>query len=513
MRVASARRLTRLMRSASAATQRAGCVVVLCAQCVLTACGGGDVGVSPTSTPPTALAPTPTPARAPTPASTQTAAPAPGAAQSIDDGASGDPVGLRVLRGANGDAFAVWRAHDGTRHNLWANRYRAAAAAWSNALSIETSAADIFTFDLTVDPRGNAVVVWNESAPGGTMVMSVRFDSGAGLWSAPQPLSEPRDVTRPRVASDATGAVLAVWGTGAEGRFFDPVSGAWQPLDAIEDSTFGTGDSNSPVPILDGSGNALVVFRNERVGAGILASNYFSRSTGSWGRLPPEVVDIFGAVPGSFVLGFTDSIHLAAAGGGDFLAAWQSLAVFDDAQQSLIRIARFTSRTRTWSTAETVLTASLDDESFRLQRLASDAAGNAQLIWTQRDGTRTALKAMRIDGAVCSAAEVLDRAIGGGAASADLGVDAQGNAIAIWQQFEGGRPDDGSRSNIAINRFDAATGLWSGAAFAETQAGNAISPGASAGGGQMLLGWIQSQGGVNRVKALVQPLAAAEARQ
>jgi len=103
--------------------------------------------------------------------------------------------------------------------------------------------------------------------------------------------------------------------------------------------------------------------------------------------------------------------------------------------------------------------------------------------------------------------QVIDRAVGGGAARADLGVDPQGQAIAIWQQFEGGRPDDGSRSNIAINRFDDASGTWASAVFAETLPGNAISPRTSASGGQALLGWIQSEGGENHVKALLQGLA------
>ena len=150
-----------------------------------------------------------------------------------------------------------------------------------------------------------------------------------------------------------------------------------------------------------------------------------------------------------------------------------------------------------------------DRRTFRLQRIGSDASGIALVLWTETTaGCATALKAIRVDpaGAACSAVQVIDSAVGGGAARADLAVDPQGNAIAIWQQFEGGRPDDGSRSNIAINRFDGATGTWASAVFAETQPGNAISPSASASGGQALLGWIQDEGGVNRVKALLQPL-------
>ena len=147
----------------------------------------------------------------------------------------------------------------------------------------------------------------------------------------------------------------------------------------------------------------------------------------------------------------------------------------------------------------------------RLQRIGSDAGGNALVLWTESDGMRTALKAMRLDhaGAACSAVQVIDSAVGGGAGRADLAVDPLGHAIAIWQQFEGGRPDDGSRSNIAINRFDGATGTWASAVLAETQPGNAISPRASANGGQALLGWIQAEGGVNRVKALLQPIGEA----
>ena len=95
--------------------------------------------------------------------------------------------------------------------------------------------------------------------------------------------------------------------------------------------------------------------------------------------------------------------------------------------------------------------------------------------------------------------------MGGAVDQVDLAVDPQGNAMAIWQQFANNLPN-GFPSNIAINRFDGATGAWASAVFAETQPGNAISPRVSANGGQALLGWIQDEGGVNRVKVLLQPL-------
>jgi hypothetical protein len=484
----------------------------------LVSCGGGQGGPA---TSVDSVDPTP----APMPGTTQPP-PAPaqlvvGTAQSIDNGARGDPFNLRVARSANGDGFAVWRADDGTRHNLWANRYSAAMAAWGSAIHIEASSADIDAFDLAVDASGNAVVAWHEAPTGGGtdqvrgVVMSARFDAGAGAWAAPVPLNTNAD--QPRVASDATGSVLAVYmarrpdavsGHTVRGRFFDPVSGTWQPEAAIEQNTTGTGFSGGPAAVLDGSGNALVAYHNSRSGPSILASNYYSRNAGGWGQLPDQVSDILGAVPGSLTFGFNGNIQLTASTDDNFLLAWDTAASFDSPENREIRIAHFTSRTRTWSEAKTVVPGSTQ-KNLLLQRMGSDAGSNTLLLWTESDGMRTALKTVRLDhaGDTCSPVQEIDSAVGGGAARADLAVDPLGNAIAIWQQFEGGRADDGSRSNIAINRFDSATGAWASAVFAEALPGDATSPRASAGGGgQALLGWIQEEDGANRVKALLQPL-------
>jgi hypothetical protein len=298
------------------------------------------------------------------------------------------------------------------------------------------------------------------------------------------------------------------------GRFFDPVSGTWQPETGIDpNNTAAFGGSVLPVALLDGIGNALAVFDLTELGSGALGSNYFARNVGSWGQLAPGETVLGTAVPGSIGGRVAENLQLAASTDGNFLLAWDHIKQDDPLESAEIRIAHFTSRTRTWSEARTLVQGGGQNTQFpmiQLQRVGSDASGNALVLWTQIDGERSAaLKAVRLDhaAAACTVVLTIDRAVGGAAARADLAVEPQGNAIAIWQQFEGSRPDDGSRSNIAINRFDGATGTWASAVLAETQPGDAISPRASANGGQALLGWIQSDGGVNRVKALLQPLA------
>ena len=240
-----------------------------------------------------------------------------------------------------------------------------------------------------------------------------------------------------------------------------------------------------------------------------MGSNYFSRSTGSWGQLPPDSVgEVIGSVPNSFSPGYNRNAQLTTSTGGDFLLAWQANVADSQTHPREIRIAHFTSHTRAWSAAQKLVPPNAQNDVL-FQRIGSDAVGNALVLWTESEGMRTALKAVRVDhtGATCSPVQVIDRAVGGGAARVDLGVDPLGNAVAVWQQFEGGRPDDGSRSNIAINRFDNASGAWADAVLAETQPGDAVDPRASASGAKSLIGWIQSEGDANRVKALVQASA------
>ena len=146
MRVASESVLNRL-RATPVAMLRASCVALFVC---LSGCGGGSDG----GTPPPSSTPPPAPAlgiTAPPPALATLVV---GTPLSIDGGASGNPVELRVVRGANGDGFAVWQAsrpEDVTNipSLLWVNRYRAATGAWGRPVNIATGVMARGDFDLT----------------------------------------------------------------------------------------------------------------------------------------------------------------------------------------------------------------------------------------------------------------------------------------------------------------------------------------------------------------------------
>ena len=115
---------TRIELAAPAAMLRAGCLALLVG---IGGCGGGSGPSPPSSTLPPA---------ADTTQPTGSAQLVVGTALSIDGGASGNPVHLRVARSANGDGFAVWQDGDGPPHKLWANRYTAATAAWGEPINL-----------------------------------------------------------------------------------------------------------------------------------------------------------------------------------------------------------------------------------------------------------------------------------------------------------------------------------------------------------------------------------------
>ena len=68
----------------------------------------------------------------------------------------------QVAADGSGNAVAVWRQFDGTYYNIWSNRY-VAGTGWSTAQLIETDTGYAAAPQVAVDGSGNAVAVWYQS--------------------------------------------------------------------------------------------------------------------------------------------------------------------------------------------------------------------------------------------------------------------------------------------------------------------------------------------------------------
>ena len=127
-------------------------------------CGGGGGGGNPTPTPP------------PAPKAWQGAA----LLETDNAGNARDP---KIALDASGNAMAVWRQSDGTRNNLWANRYNASTSAWGTATLLETdNAGNASNPQIALDASGNALAVWYQSDGTRNNIWANRYNASTSAW-------------------------------------------------------------------------------------------------------------------------------------------------------------------------------------------------------------------------------------------------------------------------------------------------------------------------------------------
>lgn len=117
-----------------------------------------------------------------------------------------------VAMSPDGQAIAVWRQLDGSRTDLWANRY-VPGNGWSTAELIETDdAGGVAWPDVALDPSGNAVAVWEQSDGTRLNIWANQYVADQG-WAAAELIEteDLGDARHPRVAVDPDGNAIAVW--------------------------------------------------------------------------------------------------------------------------------------------------------------------------------------------------------------------------------------------------------------------------------------------------------------
>lgn len=121
---------------------------------------------------------------------------------------------------------------------------------------------------------------------------------------------------------------------------------------------------------------------------------------------------------------------------------------------------RFTTRDGTWGTPELVETNDTGDATSA--SMAFEANGNVMAVWIQYDGVYDSVWANRyIVGSGWGTPELIESDISGGAHLPKVVVDASGNALAVWHM------SDGIRDNVWSNRFEVGTG-WGTPELVET---------------------------------------------
>ncbi len=196
-----------------------------------------------------------------------------GTASLIETDNAGNASSPQIAIDANGNALAVWNQFDGTRYNIWANRFIAGTGAgtgWGTATLIETdNAGNAYFPQIAIDTNGNALAVWTQSDGTRYNIVANRYTAGTG-WGTASPIETDNagDASSlAQIAIDNNGNALAVWyqhdgaRTNIWANRFISGTGAgtgWGTASLIE--TDNTGDAYYPQIAIDTNGNALAVW-------------------------------------------------------------------------------------------------------------------------------------------------------------------------------------------------------------------------------------------------------------
>ena len=371
---------------------------------------------------------------------------------------TGFPCFPQVAFDRNGDAIAVWYQTDGTRFNIWANRYTAGTG-WGTAGLIETDNTEDAVYpQIAFDTIGNAIAVWYQSDGTRYNIWSNRYTAGTGWGTAGLiETDNAGNANQPQIAFDRNGNAIAVWYQ-TDGTRYNiwanryTAGTGWGTAGLIE--TDNAGNAAYPRIAIDPNGNAIAVWNQYDGTRWNIWANRYAAGTG-WGTAGLIETDNAG-----------DAYYpkIAFDSNGNAIAVWNQ----SDGTRYNIWANRYVAGTG-WGTAGLIEINNAGD-SFESQ-IAFDSKGNAIAVWRKNDGTRYNIWSNRyVAGTGWGTAGLIEINNAGNALYPQIAFDANGNAVAVWQQY------DGMRDNIWANRYTAGTGWGRGELIEYDSTGNATNP-------------------------------------
>ncbi|MDX1253242.1 MAG: hypothetical protein IDH49_13520 [Gammaproteobacteria bacterium] len=314
------------------------------------------------------------------------------------------------------------------------------------------------------------------------------------------------DAYNPVIAADANGDFMAVWeqyfdndpynntppSRSIRVNRYDAVAAQWQGSGLIPGLTANDpGDANAPQIAGDGKGNFTVVWRSlayDRSAANQYNSaqnrrynlwgNRYAAGSG-WGAaalVSDNTVLLVNGVPdltNPIISGNADTPHIAMDAAGNALAVWvQSNHLFTN---------RYDVTLNQWVPAPQRVDPD-PNWTAAAPQIAMNAAGDAILVWEQyfdvdpHDGTPAwkNIRASRYNAAtrLWGAPQLIETNDTGHALAPQIAMDALGNAMAVWQQWD----DTQKQYSVWANRYDTLLGWELALLIEDIGSGDALSP-------------------------------------
>ncbi|MEM9449486.1 MAG: Calx-beta domain-containing protein [Cyanobacteria bacterium P01_E01_bin.6] len=336
---------------------------------------------------------------------------------------------------AQGNYVVVWESdgQDGGDRGVYAQRYDRFGNALGSEIQVSTATIpDEFDPVVGMDASGNFVVAWTRDTGASVSVRARRFDSDGNALGNPFLVNTETtdDQDTPAIAMNADGRFVITWesdnqdgdGEGVYAQMYDSAGNIVGGEIAVSNLT--AGDQEDPVVGIDGAGNFVIAWTND-VGAAVsVRARRFDNLGNALGNaflVNTETTDD------------QDTPAIAMNANGEFVITWESLAQDGDGDGVFAQRYDNTGTKVGGEIAVNTFTSSNQDD----PSVAIDAEGNFLIAWESfgQDGSSDGVYGQYFDntGAKQGSEFLINTFTTNNQREVALAMDADGNAIAVWE--------------------------------------------------------------------------------
>ena len=402
----------------------------------------------------------------------------------IEHSDNGDAKRPDISVDSQGNAFVVWDQSDSAQISIFASKFDVANG-WDDdpTLLEHNSSGPAKSARIAADSIGNAYAVWRQEAGGKDHVWGNKYTANSG-WDNNRTAVDTNDsyqAKSPGIGTslnDNNHSVFVAWYRNDNSVWARRNDEAAVQIET--NSSLAVDFDHGPQVAVDASGNAYVIWTQYDAGTTrhILASRY-------------DVHDANWSVPVRVDVGAGEAVQpqIAIDASNNPIIVWSQV---DSTGHNSIYAKRCTDE----STCTLSRLDHHDTSDARYPQIATDASGNAFVVWWDDDGTRANIYANRYAGGGWDTAATLLEQDNYDVTAPYIGMDDHGNAYAVWGQ------DDWTATGwyVDINRFSSDTGTWEGRQQITTSGtGVAVPKIAVSPDGKPFIVWSQSDGAYDSI--------------
>jgi hypothetical protein len=344
-----------------------------------------------------------------------------GAVQTLSD-PSTSSTSPDVASDAQGNSIAVWLHFDGANTRVQA-AYRPAGGSFAAPQTLSPAGYEAREPRVAMNAAGEAMLIWSLGSGLSEEIQTAAAPPGGLFGEAHDLTSFTTLASVPQVALDSHGDALAVWDgwDGANIRIQDalrPAGGSFGAPGFLSPSGY---NADTPQIAFDSNGNALAVWRFDGSPASTVEGDY-RPSGGEFGA--PQTASAPSSQP-------AQAPQVAFDGDGYGVVTWQQSDGSELRIEASVRTAGASGSFASPSTLDPG-----GQEAFE-PRIAGDGLSATIVSWKTFNGaTNTTQAAVRPAGSNFGAATTVSTT-GPQESAPEVGIDAQGNGIAVWSRSSG----------------------------------------------------------------------------